>query len=142
MKRAIGEPSKISFCRQGSKIPASVVPRKVTAITRVASRTMVWKLTMLKAYRIEMITEGITISSNALIGVRVFGSILETHSGSMRSSAAAKITRVEDRKTVPDQPNHHIPTRKIMISCRARLPVRKEANCTGYGQTGIATSVP
>ncbi len=40
------------------------------------------------------------------MGVRVRGSILDTHSGSMRSKAAAKMTRVELKKTVPDQPNH------------------------------------
>ena len=59
-----------------------------------------------------MITDGTTMRSRAFNGVLERGSILETHSGSMRSKAAAKITRVEDRNTVPDQPIHQRPTQQ------------------------------
>ena len=48
---AIGEPSKTSLARQGITIPAIVEPRKVMAITTVASSARVWKLKTLKAYR-------------------------------------------------------------------------------------------
>ncbi len=130
------------FCRHGKMIPAIAVPKKVMAMTSVASSTIDCIFTMLKAYMIEMITDGITISSRALIGVLVRVSIFDTHSGSMRSRAAAKITRVEDRKTVPDQPIHQKATAKMTRNCSARLPVRKVANWIGYGQTGMATSVP
>jgi hypothetical protein len=41
------------------------------------------------------------------MGVRVRGSTAATFSGSRRSKAAAKMTRVELRNTVPDHPNHH-----------------------------------
>ena len=41
MNLAIGEPSKTSLLRQGKMIAATVVPRKVTAITSVASSARV-----------------------------------------------------------------------------------------------------
>ncbi len=44
---ARGEPSNRSFLRQGRITPATVEPRKVTAMTRVASRARVWKSKML-----------------------------------------------------------------------------------------------
>ena len=78
-----------------------------------------------------MIAEGITISSKALMGVLVRGSILETHSGSMRSMAAAKMTRVELRKSVPDQPNHHRLIRSTMMNMSAGLLTRKAAKRAG-----------
>ena len=86
---------------------AIVVPKKVMAITSVASRTMDCMPEDVVGIQERDDRHGITINSSALIGVLVRGSILETHSGNMRSKAAAKITRVELRKTVPDQPNHH-----------------------------------
>src|SRR4030066_1868703 len=88
---AMGEPSNTSFALQGITIPAMVEPRKVMAITTVASRARVWKLKTLKAYRYEMIAEGMTINNNAFKGVFVRGSILENHPGRKRSMAAAKI---------------------------------------------------
>ena len=78
-----------------------------------------------------MITDGMTISSSALIGARVRESILDTHSGSIRSRAAAKITRVEERKTVPDQPNHHRLIRKMTRNCTSGLRIMKAANSAG-----------
>ena len=77
------------------------------AMTTVASSTSVRMLKYLKAYRNEIIAAGMTINSRAFKGVRVRGSIFDTHSGSMRSMEAAKMTRVELRNSVPDQPNHH-----------------------------------
>src|SRR3972149_11151988 len=131
----MGEPSKMLFCRQGNTMPATAVPKKVMAMTSVASSTMVCMLTMLNAYMIEMITEGMAISSKALTGVLVRVSIFDTHSGNIRSRAAAKITRVEDRNTVPDQPNHQKLTRSTTMNWSKRLVVRNVANCTGEGQT-------
>jgi hypothetical protein len=113
---AIGEPSYISFCFQGKIVAAMVVPKNVTAITKVASRVRVRKLRILKAKSMDTIIDGMTINMSALIGVRVRGSTAETHSGSMRSKAAAKITRVELKKTVPDQPNHHKLISKMMMN--------------------------
>ena len=114
-----------------NRIAARVVPKNVIAITRVASNTIVCMPTIFQAYMIEIITAGITISSKAFTGVRVRDSIFDTHSGSMRSKAAAKITRVDERNTVPDQPIHQKLTARTTRNCRKRLPVRKVANCTG-----------
>src|SRR4030066_804737 len=133
---AMGEPSNTSFALQGMTIPAIVDPRKVIAITTVASSAKVWKLSILKAYRYEMIAEGMTISNNAFKGVFVRGSILDTHSGSMRSIAAAKITRVELRKSVPDHPNHHRLIRSTMMNMSNGLLTINAANRAGYGQIG------
>src|SRR3972149_4963543 len=126
----MGEPSKMLFCRQGNTMPATAVPKKVVAMTSGASSTMVCMLTMLNAYMTEMITEGMTISSKALTGVLVRVSIFDTHSGSIRSRAAAKITRVEDRKTVPDQPKHQKLTAATTRNCSSRLGGRKGGDGT------------
>src|SRR4030066_2038769 len=133
---AMGEPSNTSLALHGMTIPAMVEPRKVMAITTVASRARVWKLKILKAYRYEMIAAGMTMSSNALRGVFVRGSILETHSGSIRSMAAAKMTRVELRKSVPDQPTHHRLIRSTMMNISNGLLTINAANRAGYGQIG------
>jgi hypothetical protein len=52
-------------------------------------------------------------------------------SGSRRSKAAAKITRVELRNTVPDQPNHHRLNSRTTMNWSAGLVVRKAANSPG-----------
>ena len=88
-----------------------------------------------------MITEGITINNSALIGDLVRGSILDTHSGSMRSMEAAKITRVELRKSVPDQPNHHRLMSRTTMNWITRLFTMKAANSAGYGQIGSGEGV-
>ena len=44
---AIGEPSKTFFGRHGNTMPAMVVPRKVMAMTSVASSVIVWNVKML-----------------------------------------------------------------------------------------------
>src|SRR3989304_9009403 len=82
-----------------------VVPRNVTAITSVEHKVSVWKLAILYANRYATTIDGTTINNNALTGVPVLFTSA-TFSGSRRSNAAAKITRVEERNTVPLQPNH------------------------------------
>src|SRR5690242_5280535 len=89
-------------------IAAIVEPRKVTAITSVEASVRLAKLKIFQTYSAETISPGTTISASAQIGVRVRGSMLAIRSGSSRSKAAAKITRVEDRNTVPAQPKNHM----------------------------------
>ena len=71
------------------------------------------------------------MSMSATKGVPVRGSTSATFSGSRRSNAAAKMTRVELRNTVPDQPNHHALMARTTINCTRRLETRKDARSAG-----------
>ena len=77
------------------------------AITSVPNSVSDLKFAVLYANQYEMMIEGITIKRIAFTGVPVRGFNSAAFSGSRRSNAAAKITREEERKTVPAQPNHH-----------------------------------
>ena len=85
-------------------------------------------------YRYETIRPGTTISVIAQIGARVRGSSEATRSGRIRSNAAAKITRVEDRNTVPAQPKNQKLIANKTMNCRIGLEVKNMANMAGYGQ--------
>src|SRR5262245_3665920 len=58
-------------------------------------------------------------------------------SGSTRSNAAAKTTRVEDRNTVPTQPKNHSDNTATSRNCSTGLPRNDEASRPGYGQTPV-----
>src|SRR2546421_12958844 len=62
--------------------------------------------------------------------------MLAAQAGRTRSKAAAKITRVEDRKRVPAQPKNHRPMTMIKRAWKRWLLTRNPANITGYGQMG------
>ena len=83
-----------------------VVPRNVTAITRVDARVMLEKPPMSQIYSADIMRPGMTMRSIALKGALVLGSTSATASGSILSKAAEKITLVDDRKIVPAQPKN------------------------------------
>jgi hypothetical protein len=75
------------------------------------------------------------MASRALIGTPLEVTAA-AHSGSTRSKALAKMTRVLDRKTVPHHPQNHRLSESTSQSCRMGFVVRKAASKPGYGQTG------
>src|SRR5256885_11506301 len=132
---AIGEFSKMSFRRQGMMAAATTVPKKVMAMTPVAQRKMPWKLGR-NAQRALTTREGTIMRISEPYGTRRFAEILAAHSGSTRSKAAAKITRVEDRNTVPAQPKNHKPITRMISAWRRWLFTSQPAYMTGQGQPG------
>ena len=90
------------------------------------------------AYSAASPTAGSSISTSDATGTRRFSETWAAASGSTRSKAAAKMTRVEDRKSVPTQPKNH----RLIISSRmtwnAWLCTIQEAISTGYGKMGSA----
>src|SRR5512139_2725415 len=100
-------------------------------MTSVEQSVSDWKLAMFQANNAAMMSDGTTISSKAMIGVRVRGSTSATFSGSNRSKAAAKMTRVELRNTVPAHPNHQALMASTTINWMMRLGVRKVASSAG-----------
>ncbi len=65
------------------------------------------------------------------MGVRVRGSTSAIFSGSSRSNAAAKITRVDERKTVAAQPKNHMLIASRTANCRIGTSVRNIASSAG-----------
>src|ERR671929_551139 len=76
------------------------------------------------------------MSSSATIGTPL-RLTLATDSGSTRSNAAAKITRVDDRKTVPTQPKNHSDSTPTSRNCSTGEPRNDAASSPGYGQTPV-----
>src|SRR6266508_863067 len=113
---AIGEFWYRVFFRHGRIAAAIAVPRNVTAMTRVASRMYVAKL-LVYAYRAPTPIEGTSISTRAHTGTCRRSDTSATRSGRIRSNAAAKITRVDDRKSVPAHPRNQAPNISTMIAC-------------------------
>src|SRR5215216_2932171 len=76
------------------------------------------------------------MSASATIGTPV-RETLATFSGSTRSNAAAKMTRVEDRKTVPTQPKNHSDSTPTRRNCSTGLPKNDAASRPGYGHAPV-----
>lgn len=55
----------------------------------------------------------------------------------MRSNAAAKTTRVEDRNSVPAQPMNQVAKTSRKIARSAAVGMRNETSSGGNDQTGI-----
>ena len=110
--RAIGEFWKMSGRRQGRIAAAIDVPRKVIAITPVAQRNQVWMLGLKDHARLIRIA-GTIMKTRAPYGTRRFAEMFAANSGSTRSKAAAKMTRVEERNRVPAQPKNQSPMTAI-----------------------------
>src|SRR5205823_571551 len=106
-KREIGEFWKMSFRRQGRIAAAIDVPRNVIAITPVAHRKMPCKLVPPYAHSALMTSDGTIIRISDPQGTRRLAEMLAADSGSTRSKAAAKITRVDERNRVPAEPKNH-----------------------------------
>src|SRR5215467_11968169 len=104
--------------RQGRMVAAMIVPRYVIAMTSVASSVYVEK-PGLYAYSALIPTDGMIITTSAPYGTRRFAEMLATHAGSTRSKAAAKITLVEERKSVPAQPKNQDPITRIRTNWKA-----------------------
>ena len=66
--------------------------------------------------------------------------MLAAHEGSTRSKAAAKMTRVDDRNSVPAQPKNHKPMTRIRTAWKMWLSTSQPANITGYGQIGTGAA--
>src|SRR6202162_4731605 len=125
-RREIGEFSNISFRRQGRMAAAIEVPRKVIAITPVAQRNQVWMLGAKDHARLIRIA-GTIMKRSAPYGTRRFEEMFAANSGSTRSKAAAKMTRVDDRKRVPAQPKNHRPMTTMRRAWARGLPTRQQA---------------
>src|SRR5690349_22606531 len=76
------------------------------------------------------------MSASATIGTP-WRLTLATPSGSTRSNAAAKITRVEDRNTVPTQPKNHRESTATSRNCSTGEPRNEAASRPGYGHTPV-----
>src|SRR4051794_4087958 len=76
------------------------------------------------------------MSSSATYGTPL-RSTFATLSGSTRSNAAAKITRVEDRNTVPTHPKNHIERTAISRNCNTGLPRNEAASRPGSAPTPV-----
>src|SRR3712207_3022714 len=101
------------------------------AITSVEASVRLWKLNTFHAKSAETSSAGTTIRASAQIGVRVRGSTVATTSGSRRSKAAAKITRVEEKNIVPAQPKNHMLIANSTTTCRIGFVVMKTASRAG-----------
>src|ERR687891_2252374 len=117
---AIGEFSYNRFLRYGRIIAAIDVPKNVTAMTSVASRMNVAKSDVYTYSQLTTI-DGTSINSSAQYGTCRRSDTSATFSGRMRSNAAAKITRVDDRNSVPAQPRNQAPKTSTMIAWMASL---------------------
>src|SRR5690349_14656644 len=103
-------------------------------MTSVASSVYVANF-VLYAYSAARPIDGTSISASATIGTPL-RLTLATDSGSTRSNAAAKITRVEDRNTVPTQPKNHSDSTATSTNCRT-FGRNAAASRPGYGQTPV-----
>ncbi len=99
---------------------AIAVPKNVTAITSVASRMYVANL-LVYAYKAPTATEGTSINTSAHTGTCRFSETSATFSGSTRSNAAAKITRVDERNSVPAQPRNQAPNASTITAVISEL---------------------
>src|SRR4029453_2177057 len=76
------------------------------------------------------------MSASATIGTPL-PVTLATPSGRTRSNAAAKITRVDDRNTVPTQPKNHSESTATRMNWSTGLPKNDAASRPGYGQAPV-----
>src|SRR3989304_7618049 len=104
-------------------------------MTSVEARVRLAKLATLYTYRADTIRPGTIMRANAQMGVRVRGSIVATASGKSRSNAAAKITRVEERNTVPAQPKNHMLIASRTTNCRNGFVVTNIPSMAGGGRS-------
>ena len=77
--------------------------------------------------------EGSSISASAPMGTCVRSSTLAAHSGRIRSKAAAKIMRVELRKTLPAHPKNHSERRSRSTTWTNPFEKNIAASMPGYG---------
>src|SRR3954451_20348507 len=80
--------------------------------------------------------DGTSMRASATIGTPL-RLTLATDSGRTRSNAAAKITRVEDRNTVPTQPKNHSDSTATSRNCNTGEPRNDAASSPGYGHVPV-----
>src|SRR5712691_9764964 len=117
-------------------IAAIAVPRNVTAITSVASRIQVFTADVYAKKKLTTVA-GTSISTRLHAGTCRLSVTSATFSGRIRSNAAAKITRVDDRKSVPDQPRYQAPNTTIRRPARNELWNHIPTSSGGYDHTGM-----
>src|ERR1700733_13921938 len=132
-----GEANHRSGLRSGKITTAIALNRYVTAMTSVASSVYDANVE-LYAYSAPNPTAGSSISTSEATGTRRFSETCAAASGSTRSKAAAKMTRVEDRNSVPTQPKNHRLISSSKMTWTALLWISQEAISTGYGKIGSA----
>ncbi|HET6189946.1 MAG TPA: hypothetical protein VFE59_23495 [Trebonia sp.] len=76
------------------------------------------------------------MSTSDHAGTRRFSDTCADPSGMIRSNAAAKITRVDDRDSVPTHPKNHKLISRIKITWNTVLCTSHPAIIAGYGKTG------
>src|SRR6185437_4801584 len=106
-------------------------------MTRVASSVYVWNEELYQ-YSADSPMAGSSISTSDHTGTRRFSDTAAAPSGRIRSNAAAKMTRVEDRNSVPTHPKNHRLISRIKATWKAVLFTSQPASITGYGKTGSA----
>src|SRR5487761_29605 len=132
---AAGEAAHRSGLRNGRITTAIAENRYVTAMTSVASSVYVWN-DELYEYSAASPTAGSSISTSDHTGTRRFSDTWAAPSGRIRSNAAAKITRVDDRNSVPTHAKNHRLIRRIRITSKAWLFTSQPTSIGGYGKTG------
>ena len=80
-------------------------------------------------------SDGTSIRTSAMTGTCRFSETSATLSGRILSNAAAKITRVEERNSVPAHPRNHAPNRSTMIAETSEFLKKKPTINGGYVQT-------
>src|SRR5215471_15349073 len=78
-------------------------------------------------------TAGSSMSTSDHTGTRRFSDTAAAPSGRIRSNAAAKMTRVDDRNSVPTQPKNHRLISRIKMTWKAWLLTSQPASSAGYG---------
>src|SRR5271165_4492371 len=128
--RDAGDAAHRSGLRHGRITTAMALNRYVTAITSVASSVYVWNVELYE-YSAASPIAGSSISTSDHTGTRRFSDTCAAPSGRIRSKAAAKITRVEDRNNVPTQPKNHRLISRIRITWNVVLCTSQPASSAG-----------
>ena len=119
-----------SGLRSGRMTTAMALNRYVTAVTSTPSSVYCANV-VLYAYSAPRPTAGSSISSSEANGTRRFSDTCAAASGSTRSKAAAEMTRVEDRNSVPTQPKNHRLMIRIRMNWNTALCTTQLASITG-----------
>src|ERR1700733_10782864 len=118
--REAGDAAHRSGLRHGRNTTAIGENRYVTAMTSVASSVKVGTVE-LYAYSAASPTAGSSISTSDHTGTRRFSDTCAAPSGRIRSKAAAKMTRVDDRNRVPTQAKNHRLISRIKMTWNTSL---------------------
>jgi hypothetical protein len=82
-------------------------------------------------YKTLTMIAGTMMNSRATTGTPRFSDTCAARSGRIRSNAAAKIIRVDDRNNVPDHPRNHAPNRTTIAIWKSGTSTRYDARSGG-----------